>query len=247
VTHRNLLITIVFSFLFHACSDRSNKSANSIKESTVGRQKDNQIIKDTSNTVKSTDYDFLSDSIFHGHKMLLKFYCTKYYSDSCIIQRHQKSDLKEEYEGFKSLGIIKNKYNKDSVFILRPLSYCDSDGQAYYFTDTTLPRLQTDSYCCHPNSIFLVGDIDEDGVSEIGQYYSSCASRYKSLYVYSLKGNEWKQIGHSVYDIMFMDRNRPFQTCVRKTGKKKFQMLQITDLTDDKSKIGKLNWLNFAM
>jgi hypothetical protein len=92
-----------------------------------------------------------------------------------------------------------------------------------------------------------VGDIDEDGVAEIGQYFSSCASHYKSLYVYSLKNKRWKEIGHCVYDLYYMNIGKPFSYFVRKVSKNKFKMLEITDLTDDTTKIGKRNWKQFSM
>jgi hypothetical protein len=99
------------------------------------------------------------------------------------------------------LGRIRPGKPPVAVFVWPQLSWCDLEGDAYYFTDTSLPRLETESGCCHPQSLFLVGDIDEDGIQEIGQYFSSCASRYKSLYVYSLKNNTWKEVGHSTFDL----------------------------------------------
>jgi hypothetical protein len=221
-------------------------------DTTIDAQKkkdsiDLQNFIDTFNTVKATDYNFLADSIFHGHKALLKYYVNKYFIDTCVAERFPKDDIKEEFEGLMYIGKIRNNKIRDSVFVLNPLSYCDSDGQCYYFTDTSLPRLQTDSYCCHPENIFLVGDIDEDGVSEIGQYTSSCASHYKALLVWTLKNNEWKQVGSSVFDQHYMTYDLPYSTYVKKISKGKFEMLEITDLTDDSTKIGKRNWRKFSM
>jgi hypothetical protein len=208
------------------------------------------------NKVKATDYVFFSDSVLHGHKAVLKYYFNKYGSDSICgphCEVYDRKDIKDEFEGLLYIGNINNNSTTDSVFVLKPLNYCKlegevtSDGQAYYFTDTTLPRLQTDSYCCHPSSLFLVGDIDEDGVSEIGEYHSSCASHYKILHVYSLKNKRWKEIGYCIYDLFYMDIGKPYNYFVRKVSKNKFKMLEITDLTDDSTKIGKRNWKQFSM
>jgi hypothetical protein len=127
---------------------------------------------------------------------MIQTYLNQYNVDSCGIQKYDDSTLAKEFEGIKELGDINNDNINDSVFVLPPLTFCE-DGQSYYFSDLNLPRLLTDSYCCHPESIFNVGDIDEDGVAEIGQYYSSCTGRYKSLIVYSLKAKKWKEVGHS--------------------------------------------------
>jgi hypothetical protein len=208
------------------------------------------------NKVKATDYVFFSDSVLHGHKAVLKYYFNKYGSDSICgshCEFYDRKEVKDEFEGLLYIGNINNNRIKDSVFVLKPLNFCKQegeeyfDGQAYYFTDTTLPRLQSDSYCCHPSSLFLVGDIDEDGVSEIGEYFTSCASHYKSLFVYSLKNKRWKEIGHCVYDLNYMDIGKPYSYFVRKISKNKFKMLEITDLTDDTTKIGKRNWKHFSM
>ncbi|WP_133054055.1 hypothetical protein [Niastella yeongjuensis] len=193
---------------------------------------------------KVTDYLFFSDSILPEHKSILNYYFSKYGSDTTRSSYWQQ-EMKEGFEGLYSIGHIKNNLKMDSVFVLPPLT--DIEGQCYYFTDTTLPRLQTDSYCCHPSNIFLVGDIDEDGVSEIGQYYSSCVSHYKSLYVYSLKNKAWREIGHCVYDLNYMDIDKPYSYFVKKISKNKFKMLEITDLTPDTAKIGKRNWIRFSL
>jgi hypothetical protein len=253
--------------LFSACSTNPNKvnKDKPVKDTLVTQNFNGKDISDPTNTlitdtivdankIKATDYVFFSDSVLHGHKAVLKYYFAKYGSGATCSspQFYDKKEIKESFEGLNYIGSIKNNLTKDSVFVLQLFDCRQSDGkefygQAYYFTDTTLPRLQTDSYCCHPSNIFVVGDIDEDGVAEIGQYYSSCASHYKSLYVYSLKDNEWKEIGHVVYDLYYMDIGKPYSYFVKKLRKNKFEMLEITDLTADKTKIGKRNWKQFSM
>jgi hypothetical protein len=189
---------------------------------------------------------FIGDSLLKGKISLMQGYLRKYQRDTCGIITYQDTLLKSEFEGVKNIGDINNDKLNDTVFVVPTFNYCD-DGNSYVFFDTTLPRLNTDSYCCHPNNIFSVGDIDEDGISEIGQYYSSCASHYKSLIVYSLKDNEWKEVGHCVYDLFYMDIGKPYSYFVKKISKGKFAMLEITDSTDDKTKIGKRNWKKFSM
>jgi hypothetical protein len=44
-----------------------------------------------------------------------------------------------------------------------------------------------------------------------------------------------------------MDIGKPYSYFVRKVSKNKFEMLEITDLTEDKTKIGKRNWKQFSM
>ena len=247
-------LAILITLFLASCKGKTQKSSTSTTTLTPKNK-----VTDTTidpNKVKSNDYLFFSDSVLHGYKSVLKYYFIKYGSDTtCSSYWHfyDKKEIKEEFEGLHYIGYIKNNLTKNFVFVLKPLNYCkqdgekDFDGQAYYFTDTTLPRLQTDSYCCHPSNIFLVADIDEDGISEIGQYYSSCASHYKFLYVYSLKNNLWKVVGHCVYDLHYMDIGKPYSYFVKKVSKDKFEMLEITDLTQDKTKIGKRNWKQFSM
>ncbi len=202
--------------------------------------------------VSSVDWLYFADSVLYGQKDVLKYYFTKYKNGTCPSLLYDKKGVIENFEGLLALGNIR-KGRKCSVFVLSPLNYCKFgdedtwDGEAYYFTDTSLPRLQTDSYCCHPGNLFLIGDIDEDGVSEIGQYYSSCASHYKSILVWTLKNNYWRQVGQSVFDQHYMTYDKPFSSLVRKLSKNKFEMFEITDLTEDSTKTGKGNWKRFSM
>lgn len=246
---RIFLFFLTFS-LFISCNN-NNKNVPGI---IIGSKGSNVLHYDSllpKSKVSSIDYTFFADSLLHGHKEVLKFYFKKYNPETCSHSHLDKSEIIGSFEGLVYIGDINHNNIKDSVFVLEPINYCrfegdnDFEGDAYYFTDTTLPRLQTGSICCHPQNLFLVGDIDEDGVSEIGQFFSTCASHYKSLYVYSLKKNRWKEIGHSVFDIFYMDVNKPYSSWVRKTGKNKFEMLQITDITK-KSKVGKKDWLKFS-
>lgn len=232
-------LAILITYFLASCKDKPQNVSAPVT-TMVTKTRISDTITDI-NKVKATDYVFFSDSVLHGHKAVLKYYFSRYGSGSISCsypEVYNKKEIKEEFEGLHYIGKIKNNHIKDSVFVLR---------QGYYFTDTTLPALLTDSYCCHPSNIFLVGDIDEDGVSEIGQYYSSCASHYKSLYVYSLKNSAWQEIGHCVYDLYYMDIGKPYSYFVKKVSKNKFEMLEITDLTEDSTKLGKRNWKQFSM
>ena len=65
--------------------------------------------------------------------------------------------------------------------------------------------LKIQSYCCLPKSIFSIGDIDEDGIHEIAQYYSSCSGRYKQINLWTMKEGNWKeisQISFTLYNLL---------------------------------------------
>jgi hypothetical protein len=236
----SLFIVLIF---VSACS---NDSANTpVKDSSTHIVPPAKRVI-SSDSVITTDTSFIADSLLHIDKRLIAYLIKKYSIITCPPPLYAKEDLREDSNNVTRIGYIIGGAKADSVFVLSPLSAWD-DGQSYYFTDTSLPRLVTDSWCCHPENIFLVGDIDEDGVQEIGWYYSTCASHYKSLYVVTLKNNRWDTVGHSVFDQHYMSCKVPFSNYVRKTGKGKFEMLEITDLTENKAKAGKKNWLQFSM
>lgn len=167
---------------------------------------------------------FMGDSILKHKVGLLKNYLNKYQTDTCVTIAYPAKDLKEGFEGLKNIGDINSDKIADTVFVVPPFNNCD-DGYSYWFFDTTLPRLYTDSYCCHPDNLFPIGDIDEDGTSEICIFYSSCVSRFKSLIAYSLKAGQWKQIGRCTFDINIMKPVK--EKRVRKISKGKFEMLEI--------------------
>jgi hypothetical protein len=198
------------------------------------------------NSVFSNDYSYYQDSILKLQNGLIAYYFRKYNSDSCPPVTYSKKNLLESYEGFKNVGDLNHNLRPDSVFVLNPINWCEENyGQSYYFTDTTLPRLKTDSYCCHPSSIFSVGDIDEDGIEEIGEYYTSCTSKYKSLIVYSLKNGGWKRVGQCAYDLRYSEYEANYKSYIKKLKKDSFAMLEITDL--DSAYTGRKHWIKFDM
>jgi hypothetical protein len=93
----------------------------------------------------------------------------------------------------------------------------------------------------YPLAKYKVYYLIENGISTI------CVCHYKSLIVYTLKKQAVEKNGSSIYDLHYMDIRKPFTYFVRKMGKNQFEMLEITDLTKNKTKIGKCNWLKFTM
>lgn len=242
------ILFIALFFIATSCNEKKPTSVISAKVlDTPLIAKANS--KDSFNT---NDIKYFADTVVHIRREILEHYFRKYHKPSCNSVNVAKSDF-NDFEGFHVVGDINNDHKPDSVFLLPYFNYCeDKNGisfgnNIYYFTDTTLPRLASGAECCHPENIFSVGDIDEDGILEIGQYFSACSSHYKSLRVWSLKNSEWVQVGSSVFDQRYMSYKLPFRHYIRKTGKGKFEMLEITDLTDDRSKIGKKNWKKFSM
>lgn len=182
-------------------------------------------------TKLSDNLQFFGDSLLANKTSLVKTLVNSYQLDTCGTIAYENTTLKEGFEGFKAIGDINGNKMPDTIFVMPPFNYCD-DGDSYYFLDTTLPRLYTDSYCCHPDNLFPIGDIDEDGITEICIFYSSCTSRFKSLIAYSLKNNKWTQIGRCTFDVGFMKPDK--ERRVRKTGKGKFKMLEIVDKKENK-------------
>lgn len=231
---QKLMLRIIAVLAFSSCNIKNENA-----------QIKNDVKNDTTSLVDQHSIVEVSKDL-NSRNGKIKFYLTHYQNDTCKAEKYNESSFLKDFEGIKEIGDLNYDKKIDSVFVLPALNLCEN-GQSYYFSDTKLPRLSTESNCCHPENVFFVGDIDEDGVSEIGQYFSSCASRYKSLYVYSLKDNLWKEVGHCVYDLNFSGEKENYDNYVKKTGKGAFEMLEITDLTKDKSKIGKKNWLKFKM
>lgn len=178
---------------------------------------------------------FWEDSLLNKQKGIARFYINKYITDSCQANfLHEgietvTSCIKEKYEGVHTIKSIKGNNHQDTVFVMPPFNNCES-GDSYYFFDLSLPRLQTDSECCHPSNFFVIEDIDEDGINEVGTFYSSCASRYKSLIIYSLKNNIWHEIGASTFDILTQDPDSiDFTVLVKKTRKNEFKICSFID------------------
>lgn len=226
MTHQKFILTTFVLTILFSCKE--SKFENKQNQPTRVFQKIN---KDSLLSKLNDNILLFGDSLLTNKATLLKHLIFFYQIDTCGILAYEDSILKEGFEGFKTIGDINGNKIPDTIFVLPPFNYCD-DGYSYYFFDTTLPRLYTDSYCCHPYNLFPIGDIDEDGITEICIFYSSCASRFKSLIAYSLKIDKWKQIGRCTFDIGFMKPDK--EKRVRKTGKGKFEMLEIVDKKENK-------------
>ena len=245
INYYNIVINlkVLFSIFLITIFALSCKNADKKKKSittVVGTKKTNQ----DSLRKKLNDIAlFIGDSLLNGKKSVLVKYLDKYQSDTCGIIVYEKPALDSRFEGLKNIGDINHNKINDTVFVLPPFNYCD-DGYSYVFFDTTLPRLLTDSYCCHPDNLFSIGDIDENGISEICLFYSSCTSRFKSLIAYSLKGNQWQQIGRCTFDINVMTPAK--EKRVRKISKGKFEMLEIVIDNFEKRPLGDKEWKQFS-
>nr|WP_315240731.1 hypothetical protein [uncultured Flavobacterium sp.] len=183
-------------------------------------------------SVLSNDIQFINDSILKGKfKLDISKYEIESRKKECYPIRLRKKLFDEFYnEGYNNLGDLNGDNKADSVFVLHALNYCE-EGDSYYFTDNSIPRILTDSNCCHPYSIINIGDIDEDGKSEIAEYYSSCASRYKAITIYSLKESGWKEIKSFSFvlnDKYFIDKD--FKKLFRKTFKNYLEYYEISDI-----------------
>ncbi|UKN02747.1 hypothetical protein K6119_04360 [Paracrocinitomix mangrovi] len=231
-------LLIILSTLAFGCTNPESKN-ETVRETTF-TEKDSIIPNAIRDSIRAANH-LIIENILVKNKIEVDF---KHYDlDECFPTSYDT--VNTTFEAANNLGKILNDDNEVYTIVLNPLNFCE-EGQSYYFT-ADLPRLSTDSECCHPNSLFSVGDLDEDGIDEIGQYYSSCTSRYKSLKVYSLKNNAWNEIGKCTYDLAYSDFGiGEFSNYVRKLGKGVFEMLEITDIGDPKYE-GKPNWIRFQM
>lgn len=221
------LILITFTLTtFFSCKD--SRIDNTQNKATTFVQKNNN---DSLTKKLNDNINFFGDSLLKNRTSILNYLINNYQLDTCGIITYQNITLREGFEGIKPVGYINGNNITDTVLVLPPFNYCD-DGYSYYFFDTTLPRLFTDSYCCHPDNFFPIGDIDEDGIMEICIFYSSCASRFKSLIAYSLKNKKWIQIGRCTFDVAIMKPDK--ERRVKKIGKGKFEMLEIVDKEENK-------------
>lgn len=184
-------------------------------------------------SIVSNDIFYINDSILKGNfKLDISRYELYNKKNKCYPIRISKKTVSEFYrQGFKNLGDLNGDKKDDSVFVLYGLNSCE-DGNSYYFTDNKIPRIQTESYCCHPESLFSIGDIDEDGGNEIAEYYSSCASNFKTFRIWTLKDKKWKLIKQFgfYYNNGKYEAFKDFDKLYRKISKNKFKFLEISDM-----------------
>lgn len=217
---RNIISVLALLALLSSCTFRNN-STDAVPESAVDGQMSHN---DSLARLLDANKQYLSDSLLKTDLGIIDHYFARYQPDTCVALVYTNAKLRSGFSGTKVItGLSKGK-EADTVFVMPPFNYCD-DGDAYCFFDKTLPRLLTDSYCCHPDNLFVCADIDEDGIREIGIFHSSCVSRYKSLLIYSLKNGEWKEIGASAFDIYTQDPGKvQFESLIKKVAKGKFKL-----------------------
>ena len=221
-----LLFSIVYSLT--SCTDKP-KDQTPQQETKITKKTPINIIV-SHDSLLSNDYIFYGDSIFPKHRNLIKQIVDKYKNDTCALMSYSKKDLTENFSGYKALGDVNGDGKSDSVFVLPPMNWCDSGEQTFYFTDIALPRLNSGSSCAHADNVFKTVDIDEDGFCEIGFYYSSCASRYKSLLLYKYKNNQWQEIATADFDVLTQDPDKvKLEDLVQKISKNEFRIKNFID------------------
>lgn len=191
-------------------------------------------------SILSNDIQFINDSILKGKfKLDISKYELENSKKECFPTIMAKEGFYEysveadrtSTKEFKNLGDLNGDGKNESVFILPSLGWCE-EGQSYYFTDNKIPRILTNSNCCHTESLFSIGDIDEDGGNEIAEYYSSCASNFKYIDIWTLKENKWKLVDKFAffYNNGKYEAFKDFHKLYKKISKNKFKFLEISDM-----------------
>ncbi|MET0943891.1 MAG: hypothetical protein ABWY22_00640 [Flavobacterium sp.] len=262
---RKLIFFAVF-FSLIACTNKAEKtggktidrkevakpnSPKKLRKQVVRKLKINK----PKNSILSNDIQFINDSILEGKfKLDISRYVLENAKKECFPTLVQKEAFYEYSleatkvfkKKFKTLGDLNGDGKKDSVFILPGLGWCE-EGQSYYFTDNEIPRIESNSNCCHPESIFSIGDIDEDGGNEIAEYNSSCASNFKVFKIWTLKNGKWKLVD----DFTFYFNNgkyeafKDFHKLYKKISKNKFKFLEISDMRVDGNAV--MEWKTVTM
>jgi hypothetical protein len=218
--NKNIVFILTLLSLTFSCKF---KDKTSVVESKT-TDKDTIYKNDSLTSLINANKQYFKDSLLNDKSGIIDNYFLLYQVDTCGILPHKNSELKEEFEGIRIVKGIRTEKQSDTLFVMPTFNYCD-EGESYCFYDKTLPRLYTDSYCCHPDNFFLCSDIDEDGINEVGIFYSSCASRYKSLRIFSLKNRQWKEIGTSDFDVLTQEPDKvSFEKLVKKISKGKFKI-----------------------
>lgn len=223
--NKNIAIILTLLTLTFSCKFKDKTSVVETKTT------DNDTIykNDNLTSILSSNKQYFKDSLLNENSGIIDNYFSLHQVDTCGILTHKNSELKEEFEGIRIVKGIRTDKQSDTVFVMPTFNYCEN-GESYCFYDKTLPRIYTDSYCCHPDNFFVCNDIDEDGINEIGIFYSSCASRYKSLRIYSLKKNTWNEIGFATFDVLTKEPTKvKFSDLVKKVSKNKFQICSFNE------------------
>ncbi len=149
---------------------------------------------------------------------------------SIIILTSTLIDNLEKYSQIKSLGDINNDGINDSIMIIPELFITKKNsyesGSSAIFTDKKIPRIKVNVSCLETDYIFPVSDINNDGIIELGKYYSSCVSRFKSLELISLNQKKWNIKGQVTFDVFFGEPKK--EERIEKIELNKFRMREIT-------------------
>lgn len=152
----------------------------------------------------------------------------------------------ERFTKVKNLGDLNKDGVNDSVMVVPQARLLPDkslvEGCVVLFTDPDLPNIYEDLTTINADDFFSIADIDEDGIIEIGQYKTSGVSRYKGLYVLSVKNRVWKEEGAVTFDIYYDGPSK--EERIQKSGKSKFKMLEITDGDFGKKST---HWLDFEI
>jgi hypothetical protein len=239
---RNTSFKFLFILIFLLSCQTHDKSKKIAVPDTKNEMTSNALMPDYNERLQSFAAGLSPDSVFSNdtgfiHSQLLQGRFKVKLENYDTIRRdfcfpgllHKKNEV-EQFEGFEKIGDLDNDGKDDYVFVLSPLNRCE-DGESYYFSNPLIERIATDSYCCHPNSIFSIGDIDEDGSDEIGEYYSSCASRYKAITIWTLRNLKWKEV--ETFSFVLNDEYeefRDFKKLSKKIRKNLVSFLEIKDV-----------------
>jgi hypothetical protein len=246
------MILLMILFSWSACKNEKEASKTDVQKSS---SYENKTVGKSRDSVFSDDIQYINDSVLKGKFRLdISRYASESMQEKCPPNAIKKDFFYEEpIEGninfikdFKNLGDLNGDGKNDSVFILPALNMCE-EGQSYYFTDNNIPRIESDSYCCHTESIFSIGDIDEDGGNEIAEYNSSCSSNYKAIRIWTLKNNQWKSVG--IFTFYYNNGKykafEDFDKLYKKISKNKFKFLEISDQKADGSLV--MEWHTVEM
>ena len=243
---KNLLFIAIL--ILFSCTKENNVMTKSTKNSVDLKVSEQVKIGIDKDSILSNDIDFINDSILKG---ILELDISKYEIENkrnnCNPIMLSKKNIDEFYnQGFNKLGDLNGDGKIDSVFVLHALNYCE-DGDSYYFTDNRIPRIKTESNCCHPESIFSIGDIDQDGGNEIAQYYSSCASAFKTINIWTLKNRKWKLVSNFIFHSINgkYEAFKDFHRLYKKIAKGKFKFLEISDMKANGKPI--MEWKTITM
>ncbi|WP_281228652.1 hypothetical protein [Flavobacterium aquiphilum] len=248
---RKLIILIILFSLF-SCKNEVEKTERKTtykkvtsKPSSPKRLSYQEVIETLKiskpkNSILSNDIQFINDSVLKGKfKLDISRYELENSKKNCfptIVEKEYFYEYSLEADKvfikkFKNLGDLNGDGKNDSTFILPGLGWCE-EGQSYYFTDNKIPRIESNSNCCHLEGIFSIGDIDEDGGNEIAEYNSSCASNFKVFKIWTLKNGKWKLIENFTffYNNGKYEAFKDFHKLYKKTAKNKFKFLEIADM-----------------